>query len=51
MGIMKVGVMSAYASTSFGIIFVSIVKIFHVRPYRRRLILDAEMADKEVQVA
>jgi hypothetical protein len=52
MGFMKgVGVMSAYSSTSFGIIFVSIVKIFHLRPYRRRLIMDAEMAEQEVQLA
>lgn len=51
MGIAKFGIMSAYASTCFGIVFVSIVKIFHVRPYRRRLILDAEMAEQEAQVA
>ena len=41
--------MAAYSSTSFGIIFVSIVKIFHLRPYRRRLILDAEMTERETQ--
>jgi hypothetical protein len=51
MGIAKFGIMSAYASTCFGIVFVSIVKIFHVRPYRRRLIMDAEMAEQEAQVA
>ena len=27
--------MAAYSSTSFGIIFVSIFKIFHLRPARR----------------
>ena len=37
------GLMSAYASTLFGIIFVSVLKIFHVRPYRRKLIVENEM--------
>jgi hypothetical protein len=44
--LMSIGVgkisMMAYASTSFGIIFVSVLKIFHVRPLRRRLILESE---------
>jgi len=34
--------MMAYSSTAFGIIFVSVLKIFHVRPLRRRLILESE---------
>jgi hypothetical protein len=34
--------MVAYSSTSFGILFVSIFKIFHLRPVRRRLVLEAE---------
>jgi hypothetical protein len=51
MGITHFSLMAAYSSTSFGIIFVSILKIFHVRPYRRRLILDAEMAERELQPA
>jgi len=42
-GIGKISMM-AYASTSFGIIFVSVLKIFHVRPLRRRLILESEGA-------
>ena len=46
--LMSIGVghisMMAYASTSFGIIFVSVLKIFHVRPLRRRLILESESA-------
>jgi hypothetical protein len=50
MGI-KASLMAAYSSTSFGILFVSILKILHVRPYRRRLILDSEMVEQEVQVA
>jgi hypothetical protein len=34
--------MAAYGSTSFGIIFVSIFKIFHLRPMRRRILLESE---------
>jgi hypothetical protein len=34
--------MIAYSSTSFGVIFVSVLKIFHIRPLRRKLILDSE---------
>lgn len=51
LGVVKFSLMAAYSSTSFGIIFVSIVKIFHVRPYRRRLIMDAETAERQVQPA
>ena len=40
-GIGKISMM-AYASTAFGIIFVSVLKIFHVRPLRRQLIMDME---------
>lgn len=44
--LMSIGVgkisMMAYASTSFGIIFVSVLKIFHVRPMRRKLILESD---------
>ena len=40
-GVGKVSMM-AYASTSFGIIFVSVLKIFHVRPLRRQLIVESE---------
>jgi hypothetical protein len=32
----------AYSSTSFGILFVSFFKIFHLRPVRRKLLLEAE---------
>ena len=34
--------MVAYSSTSFGILFVSFFKIFHLRPARRKLLLEAE---------
>jgi hypothetical protein len=34
--------MVAYSSTSFGILYVSFFKIFHLRPVRRKLVLEAE---------
>lgn len=37
--IVEASLMAAYASTLFGIIFVAILKIFNVRPYRQELIL------------
>ena len=40
MGVIQPSLMAAYSSTSFGIIFVSIFKIFHVRPARRTLLLE-----------
>jgi hypothetical protein len=40
--------MAAYSSTSFGIIFVSIFKIFHLRPYRRQLLLEDPAAPAPV---
>ncbi len=42
LGIVSQSIMAAYASTSFGIIFVSILKICHIRPFRRQLILQSE---------
>ena len=42
LGMIKPSLMAAYSSTSFGIIFVSIFKIFHLRPERRKLLLEAE---------
>ena len=44
MGIVKFSIMAAYSSTSFGIIFVSIFKIFNLRPLRRRYLLESEAA-------
>ncbi|MFP4357314.1 MAG: hypothetical protein ACLFRP_01155 [Puniceicoccaceae bacterium] len=38
-GVVEASLMAAYASTLFGIIFVSIFKILHLRPLKRRLIL------------
>ena len=42
LGIIYQSLMAAYSSTSFGVIFVSIFKIFNLRPVRRRLLLQAE---------
>jgi hypothetical protein len=39
--------MVAYSSTSFGILFVSVFKIFHLRPACRRLLLEAEAEPPE----
>ena len=41
-GLIKPSLMAAYSSTSFGIIFVTILKIFYLRPYRKQLIMDTE---------
>ena len=46
LGVMQPSLMAAYGSTSFGIIFVSIFKIFHLRPLRRILLLEAENASE-----
>jgi hypothetical protein len=42
---LKFSLMAAYSSVAFGIIFVVIFKIFHLRPARRKLLLEAELAD------
>jgi len=47
LGVIKPSLMAAYSSTSFGIIFVSIFKIFHLRPERRKLLMEAESASSE----
>lgn len=41
--------MAAYSSTSFGIIFVVIFKIFHLRPTRRKLLLEAELESRPAE--
>jgi hypothetical protein len=47
LNIITFSLMAAYSSTSFGIVFVSFFKIFHLRPYRRRLLLESEMMAPE----
>ena len=41
-GIVEASLMAAYASTLFGILFVALLKVLHLRPYRRRLIIESE---------
>ena len=48
LGVIQPSLMAAYSSTSFGIIFVSVFKIFHLRPMRRKLLLEAEAASAEL---
>jgi hypothetical protein len=43
--------MAAYSATSFGIIFVSLFKIVHLRPARRRLLMEAENSPEMSAVA
>lgn len=40
LGAIKPSLVSAYSSTLFGILFVALLKIGHVRPLKRRLLLD-----------
>jgi len=51
MGVIKFSLMAAYSSTSFGIVFVCVFKIFNLRPARRRLILEAEAAGSSAPAA
>jgi len=43
-GIVEASLMAAYASTLFGILFTAMLKVMHLRPYRRKLILEAGSA-------
>jgi hypothetical protein len=47
LGVIKPSLMAAYSSTSFGIIFVSIFKIFHLRPEKRKLVMETESIPPE----
>ena len=40
-GIVEASLMAAYASTLFGILFTAMLKVMHLRPFRRKLILEA----------
>ncbi len=42
LGIVTASLMAGYTSTLFGILFTALVKIVHLRGYKRRLILEAE---------
>jgi hypothetical protein len=47
LGVIRPSLMAAYSSTSFGIIFVSFFKIFHLRPARRKILMEAELNSPE----
>ena len=47
LGVIKFSLMAAYSSTSFGIIFVSLFKIFHLRPARRALLMEVDQEERE----
>ncbi len=46
MHIIEASLMAAYSSSLFGILFVALLKIWNVRPYRRHLIVEADRASK-----
>jgi hypothetical protein len=45
-GIVEASLMAAYASTLFGILFVAMLKVLNLRPYRRHLIIEADSTKK-----
>lgn len=45
LGVIQPNLLAAYSSNLFGICCVAIIKIRHVRPYKRRLILDGHSAE------
>ena len=47
-GIVEASLMAAYASTLFGILFTAMLKVLHLRPYRRKLILEANSSPSPV---
>lgn len=44
LGLIESNLLAAYSSNLFGIVCVALVKIRHVRPYKRKLILEAQPA-------
>jgi hypothetical protein len=42
LGIIDANLLAAYSSNLFGIVCVALVKIRHVRPYKRKLILESQ---------
>jgi hypothetical protein len=44
MGVIEANLLAAYSSNLFGIVCVALVKIRHVRPYKRKLILEIQQA-------
>lgn len=48
LGVIQPNLLAAYSSNLFGICCVALIKIRHVRPYKRRLILDGQAESKPV---
>lgn len=48
LGVIQPNLLAAYSSNLFGITCVALIKIRHVRPYKRRLILDGQTESKPV---
>jgi hypothetical protein len=46
LNLVDASLMAAYASTLFGIIFVAILKVGYLRPFRRKLILEVQSAQE-----
>jgi hypothetical protein len=46
LGVIQPNLLAAYSSNLFGICCVALIKIRHVRPYKRRLILDGQPSSK-----
>ncbi len=44
LGLIEANLLAAYSSNLFGIVCVALVKIRHVRPYKRKLILEGQVA-------
>jgi hypothetical protein len=44
LGVIDANLLAAYSSNLFGIVCVALVKIRHVRPFKRKLILEAQIA-------
>ena len=42
LGLIDANLLAAYSSNLFGIVCVALVKIRHVRPYKRQLIVEAQ---------
>ncbi len=45
LGVIDANLLAAYSSNLFGIVCVALVKIRHVRPYKRQLIVEAQQAE------
>ncbi len=50
LGVIEANLLAAYSSNLFGIVCVALVKIRHVRPYKRKLILESQIPAAPVPV-